>query len=96
MSTDILVVADAYPLPDVADIVQEVGKAKYISTFDATKGYYQTAVREADRWLTAFICEFGLFEFLPVFVSSRNAPERRSGSFFDDRNGRTPFRSVSV
>ena len=47
-------VADAYPLPDVADIVQEVGKARFISTFDATKGYYQTAVREQDRWLTAF------------------------------------------
>ena len=38
-------VADAYPLPDVADIVQEIGKARFISTFDATKGFYQTAVR---------------------------------------------------
>jgi len=51
-------VADAYPLPDVADIVQEVGKARFISTFDATKEYYQTAVCEKDRWLTAFTCEF--------------------------------------
>jgi len=31
-------VADAYTLPDVADIVQEVGKARFISTFDAKKG----------------------------------------------------------
>jgi len=37
-------VADAYPLPDFADIVQ-------------------TAVREKNRWLTAFTCEFGLFKF---------------------------------
>ena len=56
-------VADAYPVPDLADIIQEVGKARLISTFDATKGYYQTPVKEEDRWLTAFICEFGLFEF---------------------------------
>ena len=56
-------VSDAYPTPDLADIVQEVGKASFISTFDATKGYYQTPVKEQDRWLTAFICEFGLFEF---------------------------------
>jgi len=55
--------ADAYPLPDVADIVQEVGKARFISTFDDAKGYSQTAVREKDRWLTSFTCEFGLFEF---------------------------------
>ena len=70
-------VADAYPLPDVADIVQEVGKARFISTFDATKGYYQTAVREEDRWLTAFICEFGLFEFTRTFFGMRS-----SGSTF--------------
>ena len=56
-------ISDAYPTPDLTDIVQEVGNARYISTFDATKGYYQTPVREQDRWLTAFICEFGLFEF---------------------------------
>jgi len=32
-------IADAYPLADVADIVQEVGKARFISTFDAAKGF---------------------------------------------------------
>jgi len=41
--------ADGYPLPDVADIVQEVAKTRFISTFDATKGYYQTGVREKDH-----------------------------------------------
>ena len=56
-------ISDPYPVPDLADIVQQVGNARYISTFDATKGYYQTPVREQDRWLTAFVCEFGVFEF---------------------------------
>ena len=56
-------VPDSYPTPDLADIVQEVGNSSLISTFDATKGYYQTPVRRGDQWLTAFICEFGLFEF---------------------------------
>jgi len=56
-------IPDAYPLPDISDLVQTAGNASYISTFDATKGYYQTPVREEDRWLTAFVCEFGLFEF---------------------------------
>ena len=67
----------AYPLSDVADIVQEVGKARFISTFNATKGYYQTAVHEKDRWLTAFICEFGLFEFTRTPFGMRS-----SGSAF--------------
>ena len=56
-------VADSYPLPDISDLVQTVGNASLISTFDTTKGYYQTPVKEEDRWLTAFVCEFGLFEF---------------------------------
>jgi len=56
-------VPDAYPLPDISDLIQTVGNAFQISTFDVTKGYYQTSVREEDRWLTAFVCEFGLFEF---------------------------------
>jgi len=56
-------ITDAYPLPDISDLVQKVGNASIISTFDTTKGYYQTPVKESDRWLTAFTCEFGLFEF---------------------------------
>jgi len=70
-------VADAYPLPDVAGIVQQVGKARFISTWDATKGYYQTPVRQEDRWLTAFVCEFGLFEFTHTPFGMRS-----SGSIF--------------
>jgi len=70
-------VADAYPLPDVTDIVQEVRKARFISTWDATKGYYQTVVREEDRWLTAFVCEFDLFEFTRTPFGMRS-----SGSTF--------------
>jgi len=56
-------IPDSYPVPDIADLIQTVGNACLISTFDATKGYYQTSVKEEDRWLTAFVCEFGLFEF---------------------------------
>jgi len=36
-------VSDPSSVPDLADIVQQVGNARYISTFDATKGYYQTS-----------------------------------------------------
>jgi len=32
-------VPDQIPLPDVAEIIQKMGRAKFISVFDATKGY---------------------------------------------------------
>jgi len=34
----------------------------YISTFGATKGYYQIPVKEDDIWFAAFMSEFGEFE----------------------------------
>jgi transposase InsO family protein len=54
---------DAYPTPDVSDVLQRVGRAKYISTFDAKAGYWQISVKPESRWLTAFVCDAGLFEF---------------------------------
>ena len=56
-------VGDAYPTPDLSDVLQRVGRANYISTVDAKAGYWQLAVKPESRWLTAFVCDAGLFEF---------------------------------
>ena len=32
---------DPYPLPHVKDLINDIGKAKYITTLDLTKGYHQ-------------------------------------------------------
>ena len=42
---------------------QRVGKSRYISLADFKAGYWQLPVREEDKWLTAFVCDAGLFEF---------------------------------
>jgi hypothetical protein len=42
-------------LEDISTIIQEVGKAHYISKFDANSGYHQCPVKDTDRWLTAFV-----------------------------------------
>jgi len=55
---------DAFPIPDFADIVQRMGHSRYISTFDAKAGYWQTPVHADHQWLTAFICDEGLFEWV--------------------------------
>jgi len=46
---------DANPLSDPSDVLQKVGQAKYISTFDAKAGYHQTVVELSNRWLIAFV-----------------------------------------
>ena len=39
------------------------GESRYISLADCKAGYWQLPVREEDKWLTAFVCDAGLFEF---------------------------------
>ena len=53
---------DAFPIQEIS-LIQRVSRAKYITTCDAKSGYYQIPVHPAHRWLTAFVCHEGLFEF---------------------------------
>ena len=50
-------------MPDISSVFQRVGKSRYISLADCKAGYWQLPVREEDKWLTAFVCDAGLFEF---------------------------------
>ena len=54
---------EAYPMPRIDDLIDGLGKAKYITTLDLTKGYWQMSVTRAYRYKTAFITPFGLFRF---------------------------------
>jgi hypothetical protein len=56
-------VVDPYPVPDINEIIQRVGKSRWISTFDSTSAYWQCKVSETDQALTAFVCDEGVFEF---------------------------------
>ena len=54
---------DAYPMPRIDDILDQVGQARYITTLDLAKGYWQVPVAEEDRTKTAFITPRGLYQF---------------------------------
>ena len=47
---------DAYVLPDLSSVFQRVGRSCLISVADCKSGYYQLAMKEEDKWLTAFFC----------------------------------------
>jgi hypothetical protein len=66
-------VPDVLPLPDVSQILQKVGSARYISLFDATSGYHQCPIREQDQWLSAFVCDDGLYEWTRVPFGMRSS-----------------------
>ena len=54
---------DVTPLSNMSDLIQQIGKSSFISCFDAKSGYHQVPVKPEHRWLTAFICDSGLFQW---------------------------------
>jgi hypothetical protein len=54
---------DAYPMPTVEEVFNQMGHAKYISVFDAKSGYYQCPLRPSDQWLTAIATPSGLWQW---------------------------------
>lgn len=54
---------DPYQMPRINEFVEAIGHAKYITTLDLSKGYYQIPVAECDKPKTAFASPFGKFEF---------------------------------
>ena len=52
--------ADAYPMPHIDELIDQMGKAQYISTMDLSCGYWQVPVEAASRDKTAFVTPQGL------------------------------------
>ena len=65
---------DAYPMPCIDDLIDSLGDAKYITTLDLSKGYWQVPVRKEDRPKTAFTTPYGLFEFTVMPFGLQGAP----------------------
>ncbi|KYO28763.1 hypothetical protein Y1Q_0004424 [Alligator mississippiensis] len=59
-----MAVFDAFPMPHVAELIERIGDARYISTLDLAKVYWQTPVAKRDRLKTAFSTPWGLYEFV--------------------------------
>ena len=66
--------ADAYPMPRIDNLIDRLGKAKYITTIDLMRGYWQVPVAEASRSKTAFMTPLGLFQFRVMPFGLHGAP----------------------
>lgn len=67
-------VPDAYPLPRIDDLIDEVGRSQYITKLDLLKGYYQIPLTERAQEISAFITPFGLYQYNVMPFEIRNAP----------------------
>jgi hypothetical protein len=44
---------DAYPLPNITEILKQLGSAKYFSVFDLASSFHQIPIHESDAQKTA-------------------------------------------
>jgi len=57
---------DAYPLPNITDILDQFGKSRYYTTLDLAQDYHQVKMHPDHRERTTFSTERGHFEFQRV------------------------------
>ncbi|MGH0185230.1 UNVERIFIED_CONTAM: hypothetical protein FKN15_017326 [Acipenser sinensis] len=65
---------DAYPMPRVDELLDRLGTARFISTLDLTKGYWQIPLTRSSREKTAFSTPEGLFHFTTMPFGLHGAP----------------------
>ncbi|GFY01660.1 retrovirus-related Pol polyprotein from transposon 17.6 [Trichonephila clavipes] len=57
---------DAYPLPQMDDLLNKVTPTSFMSTIDLQSGYHQVKVAGVDQDKTALICPFGTYRYLRI------------------------------
>jgi hypothetical protein len=67
-------VGDAYPLPDVTEILDQLGQSKYFSCIDMVMGYHQIEMASEDRAKTAFSTKEGHWEYQRLPFGLKTAP----------------------
>ncbi|KAL6427138.1 hypothetical protein ACFW04_008640 [Cataglyphis niger] len=67
-------IGDAYPLPNIIDILDQLGGAQYFSVCDLASGFHQIKMAPADSHKTAFTTPFGHYEFDRMPFGLKNAP----------------------
>lgn len=69
-----ITLSDAYPLPLITDILDQLGRSRYFSTLDLASGFHQIKMDPKDREKTAFSTPYGHYEFLRMPFGLKNAP----------------------
>ena len=63
---------DAFPLPRINELVNEIAQYRFFSTIDLRSAYHQVPLKDEDKPYTAFEARNGLYQFtrLPFVVTN--------------------------
>ncbi|XP_064490382.1 uncharacterized protein LOC135401724 [Ornithodoros turicata] len=65
---------ETYPIPNIEEPVETVSRAKYISTLDLVRGYWQVPLSEGASRYSAFVTPLGTFRPKMLAFGLKNAP----------------------
>lgn len=65
---------DTYPMPRIDELIDRLGTARYMTTLDLTKGYWQIPLAESAKEKTAFVTPDGAFQYKRMPFGLQNAP----------------------
>ena len=65
---------DTFPIPQIDDCIDKVGKAKYVTKIDLLKGFYQVPLTERAKELSAFVTSSGLYQYKVMAFGMKNSP----------------------
>ncbi|CAN6677113.1 unnamed protein product [Malus baccata var. baccata] len=69
-----ITIKNKYPLPLIADLFDQLGKARYFTKSDLRSGYYQVRIAPGDESKTAMVTRYGSFEYKVMPSCLTNAP----------------------
>lgn len=69
-----ITIGDSFPLPNIVDILDQLGHSKYFSTIDLTSGFHQIKMDPEDSPKTAFSTPSGHYQYSRMPFGLKNAP----------------------
>lgn len=67
-------VSDKYPMPEISNILDQLGGNRYFTTLDLASGFHQIKMDPRDVEKTAFSVNHGKYEFVRMPFGLKNAP----------------------
>ena len=65
---------DSYTMPQVDEMIAQLGKARYLSKLDLNKGFYKIPLAEENQDKSAFCTPWGKYQFKVMSIVLWNAP----------------------
>ena len=62
------------PIPRIADCIDQIGNAKFVSTFNILKGFSQVPSTQRASEVSAFVIPSGLYQYKVMPFGMKNAP----------------------